>query len=82
MRRLISITKQLGVVLFENMKIPGGRKTKNRLLYGCGCAGETGTGVSDRCEDSGIPTAYKIKIDLCGRTGRLYSGRWKDSREI
>lgn len=78
----INSPKQLGVVLFENMKIPGRKKDEDRLLYGCGCAGKTGTGVSDRCEDSGIPSAYKIKIDLCGRTGRLYSGRWKDSREI
>ena len=55
----INSPKQLGVVLFENMKLPGGRKTK--------------TGYSSR-KDSGISSIYQTQVHICRRAGELYSG--------
>ncbi len=67
----INSPKQLGVVLFENMKLPGGRRQRQviPLLQMCW---KSCTGISGCSKDSGIQTVYKTKIHICRRTGELY----------
>ena len=61
----INSPKQLGVVLFENMKIPGGQEDEDRLLYGGGRTGEISAGLPDHRKDPGVQAVYKVKVHLC-----------------
>ena len=42
----INSPKQLGVILFEKMGIPGGKKDKNRIFHSGRYSGKAGSGAS------------------------------------
>ncbi len=77
----INSPKQLGVILFEKWKCL--MHERQRPGY------STAADVLEKLAPE-HPVVAKIleyrqytKLkSICGRTGKLYSGRWKDSREI
>ena len=76
----INSPKQLGVILFEKMKMPGGKKTKTGYSTAADVLEQSGSGLSGRSRYSGVPSAYQIKIYLCGWTGVCYMRRrWTES---
>ena len=70
----INSPKQLGVVLFENMKLPGGRKTKTGY--------STAADVLEKLAPEHPVVAkileyrqlYQTQVHICRRAGELYSG--------
>ena len=70
----INSPKQLGVVLFENMKLPGGRKTKTGYSTAADVLEKLAPEHPVVAKIFGIQTVYKAQIHICGRTGKLYSG--------
>lgn len=70
--------KQLGEILFDEMKLPGGKKTKTGYSTAADVLEKLAPDhpiVSEILEYRG---PYQIKIDLCGGTGILYRGGWQD----
>ena len=81
-RNLTSIPRSSSASFcFLKIKAPGRKENQERIFHGGGRAGEAGAQSPDRSEDSEIPAACEIKIDLCGRTGKLYSGGMAGSME-
>ena len=68
----INSPKQLGVILFEKLNCPNGKKNQNRIFHCCRCSGKTGSRFSNCNRHFGIPPAYEVKIYLRGRTCQLY----------
>ena len=61
----INSPKQLGVILFEKLGIPGGKKTKTGYSTAADIPGKTGAGSCHCKRYSGVPTAYQAEIHLC-----------------
>ena len=86
----INSPKQLGVILFEKMGMPNGKKTKSGYsiqilpcwIHGGRYSGKAGTGVSGGSENTGLPSDDKVEIHLCRRAGWLHSGGWQNPRHV
>ena len=68
----INSPKQLGVVLFEKLSLPNGKKTKTGYSTAADVLRSSGAGLSDCSGYSGVQAADQAKVHLCGRTGELY----------
>lgn len=69
----INSPKQLGVILFEDLKAFC-EKDKNGLFNKCRYFRKACTGLSNRIRDFRVSSAYKVKVNVCRRTGCIYSG--------
>ena len=67
----INSPKQLGVILFEKMGMPNGKKTKSGYST-----------AADILENTGLPSDDKVEIHLCRRAGWLHSGGWQNPRHV
>ena len=78
----INSPKQLGEILFGEMKLPGGKKDKDGLFYGGRCAGKAGGRPSGGAENPGLPPACQVKFHLRGGSGRIYQRGRPHPRQI
>ena len=77
----INSPKQLGVILFEKLQLPHGKKTKTGYSTAADVLEKLAAGVSDRVRYSGVPSADEAEIDLCGRACKLYCSRMEGFME-
>ena len=77
----INSPKQLGVILFEKLQLPHGKKTKTGYSTAADVLEKLAVGLSDRGSHSGVPAADKAEIDLRGWAGELYCGRMEGFME-
>ena len=70
----INSPKQLGVVLFEHMKLEGAKKTKTGYSTSVEVLEKIETSLSDHSNDLRIQTVDEIKINVCRWISKFYSG--------
>ena len=70
----INSPKQLGVVLFEHMKLERCRKRQDWIFHQCGSVRKDRTSLSDHIDDLRIQTVDEIKINVCRWISKFYSG--------
>ena len=71
----INSPKQLGVILFEKLQLPYGKKTKTGYSTAADVLEKLAPEAPIVSRYSGVPSACKAQIHLRGRTGRLHCGR-------
>ena len=78
----INSPKQLGVLLFEKLQMPYGKKTKTGYSTAADVLEKLAPEYPLVSMSFGIPTADKAEIHICGRAGCFYRSRRTDSQQI
>ena len=76
----INSPKQLGVILFEDLKMPFAKKTKTGYSTSADILEKLAPDYPIVSRDFRVSSAYKVKVNVCRRTCCIHSGRWKDSQ--
>lgn len=78
----INSPKQLGEILFGEMKLPGGKKTKTGYSTAADVLEKLGGRPSGGAENPGLPPACQVKFHLRGGSGRIYQRGRPHPRQI
>ncbi len=76
----INSPKQLGVILFEDLKMPFAKKTKTGYSTSADILEKLAPDYPMFLTILEYRQLTKLKVYLCGWSGSLYSGGWKDSQ--